>query len=114
MFIRCKRVKGQTYHQVVESVRTNGTVRQRVVVALGRSSDPVEALKSIEIDLDLSVSTLHVLARRERAAPEKSPEYTARLKQRERLQARIAKLTEILEQGLLPPFRMPRRRRRRR
>ena len=48
MYVRSMVVKGRTYYQIVEGVRDGAKVRQRVVLALGRSPDPRRALKQWE------------------------------------------------------------------
>jgi hypothetical protein len=45
VFIRSKVVKGNTYYQIVEGVRTGPKVRQRIVLALGTSPDPRVAIR---------------------------------------------------------------------
>lgn len=52
MYVRQKTVKGHIYHQVVEGVRTGDKVRQRVVVALGTTADPIKALSTMRYRLD--------------------------------------------------------------
>lgn len=51
MYIRSKTVKGCQYFQIVRTVRDSGKVRQHVVVALGTTSDPGEALASMKTEL---------------------------------------------------------------
>jgi hypothetical protein len=46
LFIRSKVVKGNTYYQIVEGVRTGTKVRQRIVLALGTSPDPRGATRT--------------------------------------------------------------------
>jgi hypothetical protein len=48
VFIRSKVVKGHTYYQIVEGVRTGPKVRQRIVLALGTSPDPRATLEKME------------------------------------------------------------------
>jgi hypothetical protein len=43
-FIRHKQVNGTTYYSLVESVRENGRVRQRVIVSLGQCATIDEAI----------------------------------------------------------------------
>jgi hypothetical protein len=43
--IRRKQVNGTTHYSLVESVRQNGTVRQRVLVSLGQSATIDEAIE---------------------------------------------------------------------
>ena len=45
-YVRKKKVKGQTYFQLVESKRVNGKPRQRVIMHLGKEPTVDEALES--------------------------------------------------------------------
>jgi hypothetical protein len=45
VYVRSKIAKGETYYQIVEGVREGPRVRQRVVIALGRTSNPHVALE---------------------------------------------------------------------
>ena len=47
-FIRHKNVGDRTYYDVVETFRTNGKVKQRLIVALGRCSTIDDAIKETE------------------------------------------------------------------
>lgn len=51
MFVRTKEVKGHKYHQLVESYREDGRVRQRVVAHLGESESLDEAIETISDEL---------------------------------------------------------------
>jgi hypothetical protein len=44
-FIRRKQVNGTTYYSLVESVRENGRVRQRVIVSVGQCATIDEAIE---------------------------------------------------------------------
>jgi hypothetical protein len=44
VYIRTKIARGKTYYQIVEGVREGKRVRQRVVLALGRTADPKAVL----------------------------------------------------------------------
>jgi hypothetical protein len=48
VFIRSKVVKGHTYYQIVQGVRTGPRVRQRIVLALGQDPDPAVALRTMK------------------------------------------------------------------
>jgi hypothetical protein len=103
MFIRRRLVHRQTYYQVVESVVIGGKTHQRLIVSLGRESDPVEALETMELELLLDELP-------DRLEPPETPkERAARLKRVARLRDRVNRLTEVLEKKQLPGHRMPRR-----
>jgi hypothetical protein len=51
VYIRSKVAKGHTYYQIVEGVRDGKRVRQRVVLALGRTPDPRVALEGWRRDV---------------------------------------------------------------
>ena len=76
VYVRSKIVKGTAYYQIVEGRREGGRVRQRVVLALGRTPDPEAALKGMK----------RTLARLRRDQPYVSSP------RRERLDASIAEL----------------------
>jgi len=44
-FIRSKKIKGQTYHYIVENQLVNGKVRQKVLLYLGKADSLLEKLK---------------------------------------------------------------------
>jgi hypothetical protein len=46
MFIRKKKVKGQTYHYLVKSVRVNGKVQQKVLAYLGAFDNLEDAYRA--------------------------------------------------------------------
>ncbi len=48
MYVRKKTVKGTGYYQIVRGVRDGDRVRQEVVLALGTTPDPAEALKGMK------------------------------------------------------------------
>lgn len=45
MYVRSKVARGKTYYQIMEEVGDGERVRQRIVLALGRTPDPRVALK---------------------------------------------------------------------
>lgn len=51
MYVRSKVVKGTTYYQIVEGVRDGDRVRQRIVMALGTTPDPAEAMARMRREL---------------------------------------------------------------
>lgn len=90
MYIRSKTAKGHTYYQIVEGVRTGDRVRQRIVLALGPSPDPREALKLWRRELG------RLQRERGRWTPwDGMPKATA--KRIERLEARIEVLAGRIE-----------------
>ena len=51
MFIRTKDVNGHKYHQLVESYREDGRVRQRVLAHLGESATLEEAIERVAAEV---------------------------------------------------------------
>ncbi len=51
-FVRTKRVDGNEYHQLVESYRENGRMRQRVLAHLGKASTLEEAIQDTTKELE--------------------------------------------------------------
>jgi hypothetical protein len=95
MYIRKKRNRGSSYHQVVESVRVEGRPRQRVVLHLGEYATLKEARTGMKRELN-----------RLRKAAERfdGPHPSAYAgKEAARIEARIAKLSGKLSkvEGLL-------------
>ncbi len=58
-YVRKKRVGDREYHQLVESYRENGRVRQRVLTHLGRYANVDAALEGLPRSIELGRRTLH-------------------------------------------------------
>jgi hypothetical protein len=81
--VRSKVAKGRTYYQIVRGKRERTRVRQRVVLALGRTPDPAVALEEM---------------RRKLAGLREAGALRRRI---ERLEARIGDLAFIVDNHLL-------------
>jgi hypothetical protein len=110
VFIRKKIVKGREYYQVVESVRQGDKVRQRLIVALGGTPDPVKALRQMKQECNF---LRYVPVSRKPTSKEPSAERVAEHKQKVRLQGRIAELANVLKKRLIGAKRPAGRTRRR-
>jgi hypothetical protein len=91
MYVRSVVAKGHTYYRIVEGVREGPKVRQRIVLSLGRESDPRRALKQWKRSLDQ--------LQRERARwPSETETSKTTARRIERLDAQISDLkTRIFE-----------------
>jgi hypothetical protein len=91
VYIRSKIAKGRTYYQIVEGARDGPKVRQRIVVALGPTPDPAEALKEMRRGLRL------LRTRRGRWPRDYKPESKTLARRLERLDVQIGELESRIE-----------------
>jgi hypothetical protein len=94
VYVRSKVARGATYYQIVQATREGGRVRQRVVVALGKTSDPAAALEEMRRELD-ALKGAHPRRRWWSGRGKRRGE------KRSRLERRIRVLSRILEEGSL-------------
>jgi hypothetical protein len=104
MFVRAKTAKGKTYYQVVENVRIGSTVKQRVVVSLGTTSDPKAALKALKAEM---AQEEPVRRPGYRAPLPPSRRVASRWRREDAVRDRVRVLTRVVKQGLIgsPPRR---------
>ncbi len=102
-YVRKKKVDGREYHQLVESYREDGKVRQRVLAHLGRYATVDEALDGLprQIGFRLRGAELNRRPGRWRRGP--SPSSLERAASNERgadsLRARLDRLRLLRQQG---------------
>ena len=103
MYVRSMVVKGATYYQIVEGKRDGDRVRQRVVLALGRTPDPRVALKEWRRELrSLERRQGQLIFRRmwelgRSPTPADSPDIARLSVRREKLQAKIETLAGLIK-----------------
>lgn len=105
VFLRRKTTRGRTYYQLVESHRTDGKPRQRVVLHLGRYPTVDEALKGWPKDIKRLRKRARDARKANPAPPlpgmeKKSSESPERLERRaDDLEGKLRRLKKLRESG---------------
>jgi hypothetical protein len=91
MYIRRLRVRGRTYYQICRAARDGDAIRQRVVLALGRTSSLTIALREMTAKLDA------LKLRRSQLPEPRGPKSKTLRAKIETLDARIATLPSKID-----------------